>query len=262
MPSSSSTSANRSWGAFPLPTIWVGPTPSLQAVTGEVFERYPFVRDDLEHRWLPAMFGDVSGRHLGPALRAAWTTDRPDLVIHDILHPAAGVVADELGIPSVRFGIGQWALAYASMPDVAPGPVGRAGHHPALARPAPVVRHTGRRLGPVLSKMSSAWASRPPRPMLPWPAPFPATAAPKATTKDATFASVNAPNASGTATIAQTGTKTTVSLSVTGLGAGMHMHHIHGVRGGHATCPTAALDTNGDGRVDLREGLPAYAPVA
>jgi len=174
-----------------------------------VFERYPFVRDDLEHRWLPAMFGDVSGRHLGPGLRAAWTTDRPDLVIHYILHPAAGVVADELGIPSVRFGIGQWALAYASMPDVAPGPVGRAGHHPALARPAPVVRRTVRRLGPVLSKMSSAWASRPPRPMLPWPAPFPATAAPKATTKDATFASVNAPNASGTATIAQTGTNTT-----------------------------------------------------
>lgn len=207
--SSSSTSANRSWRAFPYPPRWVGPTPSLQAATGEVFERYPFVRDDLEHRWLPAMFGDVSGRHLGPALRAAWTTDRPDLVIHDILHPAAGVVADELGIPSVRFGIGQWALAYASMPDVAPGPVGRAGHHPALARPAPVVRRTVRRLGPVLSKMSSAWASRPPRPMLPWPAPFPATAAPKATTKDATFASVNAPNASGTATIAQTGTNTT-----------------------------------------------------
>ena len=163
MASSSSTSANRSWRAFPYPPRWVGPTPSLQAATGEVFERYPFVRDDLEHRWLPAMFGDVSGRHLGPALRAAWTTDRPDLVIHDILHPAAGVVADELGIPSVRFGIGQWAPAYASMPDVAPGPVRRAA----------------------------------------------TTAAPKATTKDATFASVNAPNASGTATIAQTGTNTT-----------------------------------------------------
>ena len=42
----------------------------------------------------------------------------------------------------------------------------------------------------------------------------------------------------------------------------MHMSHIPGVRGGHATCPTAALDTNGDGRVDLREGLPAYGPVA
>lgn len=53
-----------------------------------------------------------------------------------------------------------------------------------------------------------------------------------------------------------------VTLCVTGLGAGMHMHHIRGVRGGHATCPTAALDTNGDGRVDLREGLPAYGPVA
>jgi Cu/Zn superoxide dismutase len=91
---------------------------------------------------------------------------------------------------------------------------------------------------------------------------LPATAAPKATTKDATFASVNAPNASGTATIAQTGKNTTVSLSATGLGAGMHMHHIRGVRGGHATCPIAALDTNGDGRVDLREGLPAYGPVA
>jgi len=203
-------------GSLPLPTRWVGPTPSLQAVTGEVFERYPFVRDDLEHRWLPAMFGDVSGRHLGPGLRAAWTTDRPDLVIHYILHPAAGVVADELGIPSVRFGIGQWAPAYASMPDVAPGPVRRAA----------------------------------------------TTAAPKATTKDATFASVNAPNASVSATIAQTGKNTTVSLSVTGLGAGMHMHHIRGVRGGHATCPIAALDTNGDGRVDLREGLPAYGPVA
>mgnify|MGYP002402040178 CR=1 FL=1 len=261
MASSSSTSANRSWRAFPYPPRWVGPTPSLQAATGEVFERYPFVRDDLEHRWLPAMFGDVSGRHLGTALRAAWTTDRPDLVIHDILHPAAGVVADELGIPSVRFGIGQWALAYASMPDVAPGPVGRAGHHPALARPAPVVRRTGRRLGPVRSKMSSAWASRPPRPLPPWPAPSPPP--PQSRPRPRTPPSPRMPRTRrGSATIAQTGKNTTVSLSATGLGAGMHMHHIRGVRGGHATCPTAALDTNGDGRVDLREGLPAYGPVA
>ena len=146
-------------GSLPLPTRWVGPTPSLQAVTGEVFERYPFVRDDLEHRWLPAMFGDVSGRHLGPALRAAWTTDRPDLVIHDILHPAAGVVADELGIPSVRFGIGQWALAYASMPDVAPGPcpASRPPPCPGSSRAGRPSHRTSTR-SRALSKMSSAWA--------------------------------------------------------------------------------------------------------
>ena len=91
---------------------------------------------------------------------------------------------------------------------------------------------------------------------------LPATAAIKATTKDATFASVNAPNASGQRDHRADREKHDRQPVRDRAGAGMHMHHIRGVRGGHATCPTAALDTNGDGRVDLREGLPAYGPVA
>ncbi len=46
----------------------------------------------------------------------------------------------------------------------------------------------------------------------------------------------------------------------------MHMQHIHGftqdgVAVQDATCPTPAADVNGDGLVDLPEGLPFYGPV-
>lgn len=78
---------------------------------------------------------------------------------------------------------------------------------------------------------------------------------------DATLMPVNAAAASGSVTISQVGTNTRVQLHATGLSVGMHMSHVHGVRGGQATCPTMANDTNNDGRVDIAEGLPAYGPV-
>src|SRR4051812_46706634 len=41
----------------------------------------------------------------------------------------------------------------------------------------------------------------------------------------------------------------------------VHMQHIHVPRGGaNGTCPTRALDANGDGLVSLKEGLGSYGP--
>jgi hypothetical protein len=43
----------------------------------------------------------------------------------------------------------------------------------------------------------------------------------------------------------------------------VHMQHIHVPPGGaDGTCPTAAMDANGDGFVSLKEGLGAYGPPA
>lgn len=55
----------------------------------------------------------------------------------------------------------------------------------------------------------------------------------------------------------------TVAINAAGLEAGQpHVQHIHGfVDGTEARTPTMALDTDGDGYLELAEGLPAYGPI-
>jgi hypothetical protein len=56
-----------------------------------------------------------------------------------------------------------------------------------------------------------------------------------------------------------------VQIEADGLDATAHPQHIHGVPGGtvtaQATCPTSADDANGDGFVDVLEGLPRYGGI-
>ena len=174
----------------------------------------PLRADDLEHRWLPAMIGDVSGRHLGPGSGERGRQTVRTWSSTTSSGPAAGVVADELG-SSVRFqDVGQWA------PDRLD-----ARRRP---RPCPASRHHRRTQGHDQGRHLRL-GERPER--------------------------------VGHRDHRADREKHDVSLSVTGLGPA-------------CTCTTSAesevtrpapsphFDTNGDGRVDLREGLPAYGPVA
>jgi hypothetical protein len=65
----------------------------------------------------------------------------------------------------------------------------------------------------------------------------------------------------GHVTLVQQGTHLTVHLQAAGLDDGIHVAHIHGLRQAQSECPTLALDADGNGLVDLVEGLPAYGPV-
>ena len=80
----------------------------------------------------------------------------------------------------------------------------------------------------------------------------------------ARLSTLNNSGVSGWANLTLDGDQLTVSIHATGLEANMpHAQHIHGSMDnkGNATCPTAAADTNGDGVVDIGEGLPFYGPV-
>lgn len=80
----------------------------------------------------------------------------------------------------------------------------------------------------------------------------------------ASLGALNNSGAHGTATLMLDGNRLTVTIEAMGLEAGKpHPQHIHGFmeNNRNSTCPTSALDTNGDGLVDLGEGLPAYGPV-
>lgn len=62
----------------------------------------------------------------------------------------------------------------------------------------------------------------------------------------------------GTATFEVTGDEMRVSVTAEGLAPGMaHLMHIHL----GDSCPTDSADTNGDGFMDVVEGLPSYGPI-
>ncbi|MGB8383077.1 MAG: glycosyltransferase [Dermatophilaceae bacterium] len=106
-------------GSLPLPTV-PGIEPDLTLDRqAEVFERFPQVREDMAARWGPAFFGDVSARRVLPVLREQWGRDRPDLVIYEVLNVGASVAADQLGVPSVAFGLGHFQPRFASLAAVA-----------------------------------------------------------------------------------------------------------------------------------------------
>ncbi len=78
------------------------------------------------------------------------------------------------------------------------------------------------------------------------------------------FTALNGSGVSGSAELTLTGDQLTVKVNATGLEPNMvHPQHIHGFSEDkrNSTCPTPAADTNGDGLVDLVEGLPSYGGV-
>lgn len=78
------------------------------------------------------------------------------------------------------------------------------------------------------------------------------------------FNPLNGSGVSGTAELTLNGDELTVKVNATGLEPNMvHPQHIHGFADNkrNSTCPTPAADTNGDGLVDLVEGLPSYGGV-
>lgn len=77
-------------------------------------------------------------------------------------------------------------------------------------------------------------------------------------TTDAGTTTYSIPSASGTAVINVTGDDVTVTINAAGLTPRtLHPQHIHA----GTTCPSAADDANGDGFVDVIEGLPKYGPI-
>jgi Cu/Zn superoxide dismutase len=78
---------------------------------------------------------------------------------------------------------------------------------------------------------------------------------------DVDINALNESGVSGTAHLELLGDLLMVDMSLTGLEAGMHPMHIHGLETGDASCPTMEMDTNGNGYIELEEGLPAYGGV-
>jgi Ca2+-binding RTX toxin-like protein len=78
---------------------------------------------------------------------------------------------------------------------------------------------------------------------------------------------LNSSGGSGTVTLIRTGDTLTVAVAATGLTPGeVHLGHIHGTfdemgNPTNATSPTIANDADGDGFVELLEGVPSYGPV-
>ena len=75
---------------------------------------------------------------------------------------------------------------------------------------------------------------------------------------------LNDSGVSGKANITVENNTLTVSVWAEGLEPNMvHPQHIHGFmeNNRNSTCPSPSDDTNGDGIVDLVEGLPSYGPV-
>lgn len=78
------------------------------------------------------------------------------------------------------------------------------------------------------------------------------------------FTALNGSGVSGSAELTLMGDQLTVRVNASGLEPNMvHPQHIHGFPENkeNSNCPTSAADTNGDGLVDLVEGLPSYGGV-
>lgn len=104
---------------LPLPTVR-GTTldPTAVDVRAWTMHRYPAVAEDMATRWVPAFFGVAHGLATVEALRRAWGSERPDLVVFDTANPGAAVVADELGIPSMMFGVFHYFVPALDLPGV------------------------------------------------------------------------------------------------------------------------------------------------
>ncbi|ASN51741.1 glycosyltransferase [Sinomonas sp. R1AF57] len=129
-------------GRLPVPTTRSLPPglTSLKDLTRAVVSEFPAVRDDPAGRWAPALFGAVVPRAAAPQLRQSWAREKPDAVVHEALFPAAGIVADELGVPSYTFGIVRWAPFVGTIRSVARAALGDDPRPPwALGEPQPAL---------------------------------------------------------------------------------------------------------------------------
>ncbi|MDI3194297.1 hypothetical protein QK290_07510 [Pseudarthrobacter sp. AL07] len=90
-----------------------------------------------------------------------------------------------------------------------------------------------------------------------------AKAAEKTVTLTATLKQLNGSGASGTATAVVRNQKIQhIEVHATGLTPDApHAQHIHYGNQALNECPTLAQDSNGDGRINTLEGVPAYGPV-
>lgn len=79
----------------------------------------------------------------------------------------------------------------------------------------------------------------------------------------ANLTELNNSGASGTATVAIRAERIKkIRIAATGLAPDApHAQHIHYGEEATNECPTLALDSNGDGRLNTVEGIPAYGPV-
>ncbi len=76
-----------------------------------------------------------------------------------------------------------------------------------------------------------------------------------------TFGQLNDSGLSGEVSVSLTGTSAEVTLSIDGVVDLVHAQHFHGDYGIENSCPTAALDVDGDGLVSTIEGVPSYGTV-
>ncbi len=86
---------------------------------------------------------------------------------------------------------------------------------------------------------------------------------PKTVTLTANLTELNGSGASGTATATVRNQKIKhIEVHASGLTPDApHAQHIHYGNQAKMECPTIALDSNGDGRLNTVEGIPAYGPV-
>jgi hypothetical protein len=84
-------------------------------------------------------------------------------------------------------------------------------------------------------------------------------------TYSSTLGQLNGTTGTGTITVDVKGSSATVNLQVSGLAQTFmdapypHVQHIHG--GAKGVCPTPADDANGDGIINVAEGVPGYGDI-
>lgn len=81
---------------------------------------------------------------------------------------------------------------------------------------------------------------------------------------DIELMSLNSSGVEGKAEVKLKGKTLTISLQASGLETGKpHPQHLHGFDDAsrHSSCPGIEADTDGDGLISIKEGVPAFGPI-